>query len=171
MPLKRRSAASVSADGESSSRCSCVGTSEVKRILSVSSSAAAVKASGVKPPLMSMTQGRVPANSERTSTWTPATYCTGRASSHWPSPLSAKAVAMEDAASASTVSTVALGVPVEPEVRTTTAASSQPGVSGSPHGPVRAGGEFDGGTLAVEGGRQRLEGGLDVQGCRGHGLP
>ena len=31
---------------------------------------------------------------------------------------------MEDAASASTVRTVALGVPVEPEVRTTTAASS-----------------------------------------------
>ena len=124
IPLKRRSTASVSADGESSSRCSWVGTSEVKRSLSVSSKAASVKASGVNPPLRSIAHGRVPANSERTRTCTPATYCTGRASSHWPSPLSAKAVATEDAASASTVSTVALGVPVEPEVRTTTAASS-----------------------------------------------
>ena len=127
MALKRRSTASVSAEGASSSRCSWVGTSEVKRILSVSSSAAAVKASGVKPPDRSMTHGRVPAKSERTSTWTPATYWTGRASSHWPSPLSAKAVAMDEAARASTVRTVAFGAPVDPEVRTTTAASSMPG--------------------------------------------
>ena len=76
-----------------------------------------------------MAHGRVPAKRERTRTCTPATYCRGSASSHWPSPLSANAVATDDAARASTVRTVALGVPVEPEVRTTTAASSKPGVS------------------------------------------
>ncbi len=77
-------------------------------------------------------------------------------------------MAIEDAASASTVSTVALGVPVEPEVRTTTAASSHPGVSTRRHHRVAvgAGGKFDGGALTVEGGGQRLERGLDVHGLR-----
>ena len=125
-----------------------------------------MKASGVKPPDMSMTHGRVPANRERTRTCTPATYCTGRASSHWPSPLSASAVAIEEAASASTVRTVALGV--------------TGGAGGADHrhgvvaarglhvahheGAVVTDGKFDGGTLAVEGGGQGLEGGVDVSG-------
>src|SRR3546814_8980104 len=64
--------------------------------------------------------GSRPDTSERTSTCTPAMYTAGSASSHAPSPMRAVAArALE--VRALRLSATALGMPVDPEVVTTTA--------------------------------------------------
>ena len=82
---------------------------------------AAAKASTVKPAPVSTARGSVPATTERRRTCRPATWWAGMASSHWPGPPSRSWVARADARSAEAVSSARLGVPVEPEVPTTSA--------------------------------------------------
>ncbi len=69
--------------------------------------------------------GVVPASTHRVSTWRPATYCTGRATSHWPGPPSRSSVADADARIAPAREQHVLAArPVDPEVRTTSGAGS-----------------------------------------------
>ena len=69
-------------------------------------------------------RGLVPATTDRTSTCSPATWWAGMASSHWPGPPSRSWVARPMRAAPRAVSSARLGVPVEPEVPTTTATPS-----------------------------------------------
>ena len=68
-----------------------------------------------------------PASRLRTSTWTPAMWCGGKASSQLPGPPRRSWVARALAVSAAAVSRAPLGAPVVPEVVTTRATSSSIG--------------------------------------------
>ncbi len=91
---------------------------------------AAVRSRRRTPPPRSRRTGRGPpagvrASSERTSTVSPATWVTGSASSHCPGPPSRAWVARAECRSASEVSIVPFGSPVDPDVGTTSATSSR----------------------------------------------
>ena len=105
----RRRSASTSRSS-ASSRCSWVGTSEVKSGTSRwCGSAASVAA---KEP--STTTGSWPATRDRQTTCTPATYDAGSASSHWPPAPRRRADACTEARTACRASSTRLGVPGRP---------------------------------------------------------
>ena len=124
MELKRRSAWMPSS--ESSALCSCIGVSAVYMRSSVWASSSAARANSVmlKPWDRSRHSGSTPATNERTSTWMPAMWWAGMASSHWPGPPRKEWVASALATRLSGLSCAPFGVPVEPEVDTTKAMSS-----------------------------------------------
>ena len=99
-------------------RCSWVGTSETYAGRPASTAAASEGWS-------SSSTGGSPATTERQTTCAPATYDAGSASSQRPSPSSRRAVAVTDASTARRDSTTRFGVPVEPDVSTTSGSSSE----------------------------------------------
>ena len=126
-PPTRTAASLVSAtasSAESSHRCSWVGTSDRKP-------SAITTSLGARSP---SSTGRWPATSERTTTFRPATYDDGSASTHGPDPPSRAADAFAEASTASRESTTCFGVPEEPEVVTT----AGPGSSASSHVATRS---------------------------------
>ena len=95
----------------------------------------AATAAAVSPPVS--TAGSAPASSDRTSTWRPATWLTGRQhSQRWPgtAPIR-RSEARAEASSAAADSWVPLGGPVDPEVAITTATSGGTPPSADPAGP------------------------------------
>ncbi len=97
-----------------------MGTRLVYRRPGPSRAVAAANPSGRNPPRRSCTTGAAPASSALTTTWTPATWSAGRASSQRPGPPRRAAVASAEARSATAGSTTSRGRPVEPEVATST---------------------------------------------------
>ena len=97
-----------------------MGTRLVYRRPGPSRAVAAANPSGRNPPRRSCTTGAAPASSALTTTWTPATWSAGRASSQRPGPPRRAAVASAEARSAAAGSTTSRGRPVEPEVATST---------------------------------------------------
>ena len=108
---------------ESMALASCIGVRPVyeRSPVAASSCAARAKLGMEKPSDRSRQSGSTPATSERTNTWMPAMWEAGMASSHWPVPPRARCVASALETKLAAVSCAPFGVPVDPEVATTSA--------------------------------------------------